>query len=142
MHCSSTASFATVEILFNIHFRQWQPLVRRLLATRPRGRRFLRQSVHNVTLRRRAVAISRVQIWVVLFGRTSGTVEGFSYSKANKERAVTWEEETLYEYLLNPKKVYSRYKDGLCWLEKATGPNRSYCVLEGSHSLKELVSTA
>jgi hypothetical protein len=34
----------------------------------------------------------------------SGQVEGFSYSKANKEKAVHWEETTLYDYLLNPKK--------------------------------------
>ena len=27
-----------------------------------------------------------------------------SYSKANKEMAVKWGEDTLYEYLLNPKK--------------------------------------
>lgn len=39
-----------------------------------------------------------------LFGRQSGTMEGFSYSKANKEKAVHWEEATLYDYLLNPKK--------------------------------------
>jgi cytochrome c2 len=39
-----------------------------------------------------------------IFGRTSGTVAGFSYSKANKEMAVTWGETTLYDYLLNPKK--------------------------------------
>lgn len=25
-----------------------------------------------------------------LFGRQSGTIEGFSYSKANKEKAVLW----------------------------------------------------
>lgn len=25
-----------------------------------------------------------------LFGRQSGTIEGFSYSKANKEKAVNW----------------------------------------------------
>lgn len=31
-------------------------------------------------------------------------MEGFSYSKANKEKAVHWEESTLYDYLLNPKK--------------------------------------
>ena len=35
-----------------------------------------------------------------LFGRQSGTMEGFSYSKANKEKAVHWEETTLYDYLL------------------------------------------
>ena len=39
-----------------------------------------------------------------LFGRTSGTTEGFSYSKANKEKAVVWDEAQLYDYLLNPKK--------------------------------------
>ena len=39
-----------------------------------------------------------------LFGRQSGTTEGFSYSKANKEKAVVWGEGTLYDYLLNPKK--------------------------------------
>ena len=31
-------------------------------------------------------------------------MDGFSYSKANKEKAVHWEETTLYDYLLNPKK--------------------------------------
>lgn len=39
-----------------------------------------------------------------LFGRTSGKAAGFSYSTANKDAAVTWNEDTLYEYLLNPKK--------------------------------------
>eukprot|EP00192_Tetraselmis_astigmatica_P017959 CAMPEP_0117665818 /NCGR_PEP_ID=MMETSP0804-20121206/10025_1 /TAXON_ID=1074897 /ORGANISM="Tetraselmis astigmatica, Strain CCMP880" /LENGTH=112 /DNA_ID=CAMNT_0005473281 /DNA_START=69 /DNA_END=407 /DNA_ORIENTATION=+ len=39
-----------------------------------------------------------------LFGRTSGTTEGFAYSKANKEASVLWGEPTLYEYLLSPKK--------------------------------------
>jgi cytochrome c len=34
----------------------------------------------------------------------SGTTAGFSYSKANKEKGVTWEEGTLFDYLLNPKK--------------------------------------
>ncbi|XP_024530583.1 cytochrome c isoform X1 [Selaginella moellendorffii] len=40
-----------------------------------------------------------------LIGRTSGTCPGFSFSAANKNKAVEWSEETLYEYLLNPKKV-------------------------------------
>ena len=39
-----------------------------------------------------------------IFGRQSGTIEGFSYSKANKEKAVHWDENTIYDYLLNPKK--------------------------------------
>jgi cytochrome c len=40
-----------------------------------------------------------------LFGRQSGTTAGYSYSAANKNMAVNWEEKTLYDYLLNPKKV-------------------------------------
>ena len=47
-----------------------------------------------------------------LFGRQSGTMEGFSYSKANKEKAVHWDENTLYDYLLAPKK----YIPGACQL--------------------------
>lgn len=43
-----------------------------------------------------------------LFGRTSGTTAGYTYSKANKDKAVDWNEEHLYEYLLNPKKVKSQ----------------------------------
>ncbi|CAJ1926916.1 unnamed protein product [Sphenostylis stenocarpa] len=39
-----------------------------------------------------------------LFGRQSGTTPGYSYSSANKSMAVIWEEKTLYDYLLNPKK--------------------------------------
>merc|ERR1712076_16115 len=39
-----------------------------------------------------------------LFGRQSGTTPGYSYSTANKNMAVVWEESTLYDYLLNPKK--------------------------------------
>jgi len=39
-----------------------------------------------------------------LFGRQSGTTAGYSYSAGNKNKAVVWEENTLYEYLLNPKK--------------------------------------
>lgn len=40
-----------------------------------------------------------------LFGRQSGTTPGYSYSAANKNMAVIWQENTLYDYLLNPKKV-------------------------------------
>ena len=41
-----------------------------------------------------------------LFGRQSGTTAGYSYSAGNKNKAVVWEENTLYDYLLNPKKVW------------------------------------
>jgi len=34
-------------------------------------------------------------------------VEGFSYTAANVNKGVTWDEHTLFEYLENPKKVMS-----------------------------------
>lgn len=40
-----------------------------------------------------------------VFGRKSGQAEGFSYTAANLNKGVTWTEETLFEYLENPKKV-------------------------------------
>lgn len=39
-----------------------------------------------------------------LIGRQSGTTPGFSFTDANKNRAVVWNEKTLFEYLENPKK--------------------------------------
>lgn len=39
-----------------------------------------------------------------LFGRTAGTTEGFAYSAANKGSGIKWEEQTLFDYLVNPKK--------------------------------------
>ncbi len=53
-----------------------------------------------------------------LFGRVSGTTEGFSYSAANKNKGVTWSEETLYDYLLNPKKYIPGTKMVFAGLKK------------------------
>ncbi|CAD7705299.1 unnamed protein product [Ostreobium quekettii] len=53
-----------------------------------------------------------------LLGRQSGTTAGFSYSKANKEKAVVWGEDTLYEYLLNPKKYIPGTKMVFAGLKK------------------------
>tara|TARA_B100001027_G_C16262587_1_gene330241 strand:+ start:2358 stop:2681 length:324 start_codon:yes stop_codon:yes gene_type:complete len=39
-----------------------------------------------------------------LIGRFSGTVKDYSYSKANIEKNVLWEESSLFEYLKAPKK--------------------------------------
>ncbi|RHZ44609.1 hypothetical protein Glove_718g11 [Diversispora epigaea] len=39
-----------------------------------------------------------------LFGRKSGTVGGFTYTAANKNKGVIWEDDTLFDYLENPKK--------------------------------------
>lgn len=39
-----------------------------------------------------------------LFGRKTGQAPGFSYSQANVSKGITWDNDTLFEYLLNPKK--------------------------------------
>src|SRR3712207_7489106 len=38
-----------------------------------------------------------------LFGRHSGSVEGYNYSAANKNSGITWDEATFREYIKDPK---------------------------------------
>lgn len=38
-----------------------------------------------------------------LFGRKSGTIEGYSYTAANRDSGITWDEETFAEYIRDPK---------------------------------------
>ncbi|EZF15975.1 cytochrome c [Trichophyton rubrum D6] len=58
-----------------------------------------------------------------LFGRKSGQVEGFSYTDANKEKGVTWDEQSLFEYLENPKKYIPGTKMAFGGLKKAKDRN-------------------
>ncbi|KAL7235687.1 hypothetical protein ACSBR1_019057 [Camellia fascicularis] len=46
----------------------------------------------------------------MISGWLFGPTPGLSYSNANKSMAVNWEEKTLYDYLLNPKKYITRIK--------------------------------
>jgi len=68
-----------------------------------------------------------------LFGRTAGTVAEYKYSDANKNSGVVWKDETLFEYLLNPKAYIPKTKmnfpgfknaqdraDVIAYLQKAT----------------------
>ena len=45
-----------------------------------------------------------------VFGRVSGTMEGFKYSSAMKEAAITWDEKTLDEFVKKPKKMIKKTK--------------------------------
>jgi cytochrome c len=38
------------------------------------------------------------------FGRQSGQAAGYTYSSANKKSGITWGQDTLFDYLENPKK--------------------------------------
>ena len=53
-----------------------------------------------------------------MFGRVSGKVESFSYSQANKEAAVMWGEDTLFDYLKAPKKYIPGTKMVFAGLKK------------------------
>ena len=53
-----------------------------------------------------------------LFGRAAGSVEGYSYSPANKNSGITWDEATFAEYIKDPRKkipgtkmIYAGLKD-------------------------------
>ena len=39
-----------------------------------------------------------------VMGRQSGQVSGFKYTDANKNSGVTWGNQTMFDYLANPKK--------------------------------------
>jgi len=38
-----------------------------------------------------------------LFGRKSGTIEGYNYSPANKNSGITWDEATFRDYIKDPR---------------------------------------
>ena len=53
-----------------------------------------------------------------IFGRKSGTAEGFDYSKAMQEAGITWSEETLDAYLADPKEYVKGNKMAFPGLKK------------------------
>jgi len=53
-----------------------------------------------------------------LFGRKTGQAAGFSYTEANKNKGITWAEDTLWIYLENPKKYIPGTKMVFAGLKK------------------------
>ena len=39
-----------------------------------------------------------------VIGRKSGTVNGFKYTEANKKSGIIWDNQSMFDYLTNPKK--------------------------------------
>lgn len=60
---------------------------------------------HLTVLRRTEALTLSFALFCSLFGRKTGQAEGFSYTAANVNKGITWNEDTLFEYLENPKKV-------------------------------------
>ncbi|EMD31451.1 cytochrome c C1 [Gelatoporia subvermispora B] len=58
-----------------------------------------------------------------IFGRKSGQAEGYSYTAANVNKGVTWDETTLFEYLENPKKYIPGTKMAFAGLKKEKDRN-------------------
>merc|ERR1712113_442307 len=52
------------------------------------------------------------------FGRQSGQAESYSYSSANKKSGIIWGDDTLFEYLENPKKYMKGTKMVFAGLKK------------------------
>ncbi|KAJ5317085.1 hypothetical protein PENANT_c029G09525 [Penicillium antarcticum] len=58
-----------------------------------------------------------------LFGRKTGSAEGYSYTDANKQAGVEWNEDTLFKYLENPKKFIPGTKMAFGGLKKGKERN-------------------
>merc|ERR1712032_52066 len=52
------------------------------------------------------------------YGNKSGSMDGFSYSSANKKAGVEWNEDNLFKYLENPKKFMKGNKMVFAGLKK------------------------
>jgi cytochrome c len=77
-----------------------------------------------------------------LFGRQSGQVAGFSYTDANKEKGVVWKEDTLFEYLENPKKYIPGTKMAFGGLKKAKDRNgKSMIVYAAKRDIQLIISS-
>lgn len=70
-----------------------------------------------------------------LFGRKTGSVDGYSYTDANKQANVTWDDKTLFDYLENPKKYIPGTKMAFGGLKKEKDRNDliAYVFLESSY---------
>ena len=62
-----------------------------------------------------------------LFGRHSGAVEGYSYSVANKNSGITWDEAVFGEYIKDPK-------------AKIPGTKMVFAGIKNEQEIKDLIA--
>jgi cytochrome c len=53
-----------------------------------------------------------------LIGRKTGSIEGYSYSEANKNSGLTWDDATFRDYIKNPRAKISGTKMAFAGLTK------------------------
>eukprot|EP00800_Vazella_pourtalesii_P021068 TRINITY_DN7679_c0_g1_i1.p1 TRINITY_DN7679_c0_g1~~TRINITY_DN7679_c0_g1_i1.p1 ORF type:complete len:105 (+),score=21.85 TRINITY_DN7679_c0_g1_i1:289-603(+) len=58
-----------------------------------------------------------------LFGRKTGQAVGFTYTQSNRDKGITWGEDTLFIYLENPKKYIPGTKMVFAGLKKQSERN-------------------
>lgn len=58
-----------------------------------------------------------------IFGRKTGKAEGFAYTEANKKKDIVWSEQTLFDYLFNPKKYIPGTKMAFAGFKKEKDRN-------------------
>ena len=62
-----------------------------------------------------------------LFGRKSGTVEGYNYTEANKNSGILWDDATFTDYIRDPK-------------AKIPGTKMVYAGLKDEQRIKDLIA--
>lgn len=62
-----------------------------------------------------------------LFGRKSGTIEGYNYSDANKNSGITWDESAFAEYIKDPK-------------ARIPGTKMSFAGIKNEQEIKDLTA--
>jgi len=62
-----------------------------------------------------------------IFGRQSGQAAGYSFSDANKNSGIIWGEDTLFDYLLAPKK-YIKGTAAALFLEAPSHPIKLHAI--------------
>ncbi|KAI8379337.1 cytochrome c-like domain-containing protein [Radiomyces spectabilis] len=67
-----------------------------------------------------------------IFGRKTGQASGYSYTKANQDKGIEWNEETLFTYLENPKKYIPGTKMAFAGFKKEKDRNDVIAYLKES----------
>jgi cytochrome c len=62
-----------------------------------------------------------------LIGRKAGSVDGYSYSAANKDSGITWDEATFSEYIKDPK-------------AKVPGTKMAFAGVKDEQKIKDLIA--